>query len=311
MAFQYRRQLLYQSRFIPFARQLINLVSSPLDVASFISRLGTHPPSRSLPEQETINILGGMIRALASHASSILSTPLNSTGIAIPNYFTAHDISLAVSALAFADLTFTPSDWRLGQSTSVAGMVWQGIGICTDYRNRETCDLEYIPRETVLFVSFTDAALGLTLRVSGQAPSRKPFKADELHLELGLRALQNKKLVSGRMEKVDEDGQVACLQAAIKDFLTREQLQPTKIVLMGDQTHQAVFQNAVRDSLAELHPIHGHYLPAYGETDSGEEKMMYPVFAGARGAAEMAKRAMESTPGGCLEAVQCYRDRGE
>lgn len=174
------------------------------------------------------------------------------------------------------------------------------------------CDLEYIPRENVLLVSFTDAAPGLTLLVSGKAPSRKPFKADELHLELGLRALQKKESASGRIEKVDEDRQVACLQAAFKDFLTREQLQPTKLVLMGDQTHQTVFQDALRDSLAELQPIHGHYyLPAHGQTSSGGEQMVHPMFAGALGAAELAKRAMESTPRGCLEATHCYRDRGE
>ena len=251
-----------------------------------------------------------MIRALASHASSTLSTPLNSTGIAVPDFFTAHDTSLAVSALSFAGLGFIPVDWNFDQTASVAGMISQGIGICTDYRDRLACDLEWLPQETVLLLSFTNAALGLTLSLSGQAYLRKPFIADELHPELGLRALQNMKSVSDRIEVANGAEQVAALRAEIKLLLMREDKYPSRIVLMGDQTHQTVFQDALRDSLAELRPIHDHS-PVNIEQIFRQDRTVDPAFAGARGAAEMVKRAMESTPGGCLEALHCYRDRGE
>ena len=295
--------------FIPFAHELINLVFTPLDLALSMLGLRIRPPPSSLPEQEAVEILGAMIRALASYASSTLATPLNSSGIAVPDYFTAHDTSLAVSALSSAGLGFIPVDWRYDQTASVAGTVSQGIGVCTDYRNRMACDSEWLPQETVLLLSFTDAALGLTLLISGQGYLRKPFIADELHLELGLRALQNAKPVADRIETANEAEQVAALRAEIKSLLTRENKYPSKIVLMGDQTHQVVFRDALRDSLNEQRPIHGHS-PLDVERTFGGVGTVDPVFAGARGAAEMAKRVMESPPGGCLEAVHCYRKRG-
>ena len=301
---RYRRYLRSRVYFIPFTQELIRLIFTPLDLALFISKLHIRPPPKSLPKQEAIDILGAMIRALASHASSILSTPLNSTGIAVPDYFTAPDTSLVISALSSAGLGFIPIDWRFDQTASVAGTVSQGIGVCTDYRNRMACDSEWLPRETVLLLSFTNAALGLTLLLSGQGYLRKPFIADELHPELGLRALQNAKPV------FDQAEQVAALRAEIKRLLIRENKYPSKIVLMGDQTHQIVFQDALRDSLTELQPIHG-YSSVHIERALWVDRIVDPVFAGARGAAEMAKRAMESPPGGCLEAVHCYRERGE
>ena len=272
--------------------------------------LRLRPPPRSLPEQEVVDILGSMIGALASHASSTLSTPLNSTGIAVPDFFTAHDTSLAVSALSSAGLGFIPIDWRYDQTASVAGTISQGIGVCTEYRNRMACDSEWLPQETVLILSFTNAALGLTLLISGQGYLRKPFIADEQHPELGLRALQNAKPVSDRIETANEAEQAAALRAEIISLLIREDKYPSKIVLMGDQTHQIVFRDALCDALAELQPIHSHS-PVGFERTFGGDMTVDPVFAGARGAAEMAKRAMESSPGGCLEAVHCYRERGE
>ena len=272
--------------------------------------LRIRPPPRSLPEQEAVDILAAMIKALASHATTALLTPLNSTGIAVPDYFTAHDTSLAISALTSTGLEFIPIDWRYDQTASVAGTVSQGIGVCTDYRNRMACDSEWLPQETVLLLSFTNAALGLTLIISGQGYLRRPFIADELHPELGLRALQNAKPVSDRIETANEAEQVAALRAEIKSLLVREDKYPSKIVLMGDQTNQIVFRDALRDTLAELQPIHGHS-PVDVERTFGGDRTVDSVFAGARGAAEMAKRAMESPPGGCLEAVHCYMEREE
>lgn len=122
--------------------------------------------------------------------------------------------------------------------------------------------------------------------------------------------IPNVKLVSDRIETGNEAEQVAALRTEIKRLLIREDKYPSKIVLMGDQTHQIVFRDALRDALSELQPIHGHTLVDLERTFGGN-RIVNPVFASARGAAEMAKRAMESPPGGCLEAVHCYRERGE
>ena len=249
-----------------------------------------------------------MIRALASHASSTLSTPLNSTGIAVPEYFTAHDTSLQ-SRLSLLQ-ALASYLWRFDQTASVAGIVSQGIGICTNHRNCLACVSEWLPQETVLFLSFKNAALGLTLLLSGQGYLRKPFVADELHPELGLRALQNMRPVSDHIEAANEAKQVAALRAEIKSLLILEDKYPSRLVLMGDQTHQIVFEDALRDSLVELRPIHDRS-PGNIERTFRQDSIVDPAFAGATGAAEMAKRAMESTHGGCLEASHCYKDRGE
>ena len=146
--------------------------------------------------------------------------------------------------------------------------------------------------------------------MSGQGYLRKPYVVDELHPELGFRALQNVKLVSDRIETGNEVEQVAALRSQIKSLLFREDKYPSKIVLMGDQTHQTVFRDALRDTLIKLQPVHSHSLVDLEQTLVGDGNVD-PVFAGARGAAETAKRAMESPPGGCLEAVRCYKERGE
>ena len=96
---RYGRHLRYRMYFMPFAHELINIIFIPLDLALYLSGLRIRQPPRSLPEKDAIEILDAMIRALASHASSTLSTTLNSTGIAVPDYFTAHDTSLTLSAL--------------------------------------------------------------------------------------------------------------------------------------------------------------------------------------------------------------------
>ena len=98
---------------MPLAQALISLIHATLDRAFSRSRLSIRLPPCSLPEQEAISILGAIIRVLASHASSSLSTLLNSIGIAVPNNSTIHNTSLAVSALSFAGLGFIPLDhWK-------------------------------------------------------------------------------------------------------------------------------------------------------------------------------------------------------
>ena len=63
--------------------------------------------------------------------------------------------------------------------------------------------------------------------------------------------------------------------------------------------HQRVFQDALHGSLVELQPTCSSAVIEF-ERSTGEVDLLFPdpVFSGARGAAEMAKRAMEATPGG-------------
>ena len=82
------------------------------------------------------------------------------------------------------------------------------------------------------------------------------------------------------------------MRAESKRLLIRQDQYPSRIVLMGDQTHQTMFRDAFRDSLSELQPIHGHF-PVDIERTFGQDKTVDPVLVGARGAAEIAERAME------------------
>ena len=91
---RYRRQLWHQMYSITLVQVLINLISAPLDLALSMSGLSIFPPPGSSPGQEAINILG---------------------------YFTAHDISFAVSALSFPGLGFISVDWSLTKQP-----VWPG-----------------------------------------------------------------------------------------------------------------------------------------------------------------------------------------
>lgn len=115
------------------------------------------------------------------------------------------------------------------------------------------------------------------------------------------------------------DGEVAYwgpIKARLQGLSKSALIIPTRLILVGDSVSDKTFLNVLRDALMELsipsiedETVSSHLGHAIDDVlvleNTGD-----PLFKTAMGAAEPAKRSMES-PAGCLEGPSCYDKRGE
>ncbi|KAI9696301.1 MAG: hypothetical protein M1820_008224 [Bogoriella megaspora] len=174
---------------------------------------------------------------------------------------------------------------------AAAGM---GLGLCEDYVELDRCAAEEmrLPEKMVYGVEFTNVSLRFGL-ASFQASESAFEWAWRWRWDLGLDAREE--MGGQRWSGLVED--------ALKEMLDWSQGDFTDLILMGEAALDRGFIKALRRALGENVPKgFEHWERPTVKTWDGSELDL--TFTASLGAAEIAKRVMES-PDGCLEQPYC------
>ncbi|KAJ9637336.1 hypothetical protein H2201_001733 [Coniosporium apollinis] len=217
-----------------------------------------------------------MIKDLRAEAESLLGYQLSSALGTIVNLEGLNGNTLD-AAFEYADLDIIQlrafNHPAYETMTAYAG---NGLGICSDYRNRTACKIELMAMQQtyVLSVLYTRTALTVALTLMRSAHDlyeRPPLKVEDFTLGH-----------DARHHNPDEKYYWEAVRDAIRRAVVWDVgagiRQPAKLLLFGESSGDAKFRAALNETCQALF----EKLPQWHENE--------PVFVAARGAAELAKR---------------------
>jgi hypothetical protein len=274
------------------------------------------------PATKDIGTLSTLISQLRAQTESQLGTPVESVVVATP-YMSGLDWRDIREAINFAGLKSLHDDTDLlvqAPETSAA-FAANGHGLCQDYTNPYVCEDEEdeMPPEMVLAVTYVPISPTSIFLYSNEAnPLIISFTKRVLHLALvpmtlamtntedrhvfewsaGLEALPSHPSADAYWDHVRD---------TIKSFVQsttefRASRLFTTVLLLGESATDPDFLRVLRDTLRE---IQGSENPTAFDID----RVVDPLYAAARGAAEFAKRIQEAPPNNCIEDKGCVRQR--
>ncbi|GAB1316056.1 hypothetical protein MFIFM68171_06266 [Madurella fahalii] len=261
------------------------------------------------PATPDVGILAGMFMALRDAVSLALASPLDSVAVAHPPIpgLAAYDVA---DALEYAGLR----SW-LTSETAGAGLyparlteahavfAAEGQGLCNNYKDLFECwdEQERMVHHTVLLVGFTRVDLRAEV-----APLRAPFHWDQSVLEMFVD-------LGAGLDGMDDFESEVAFWARVHDRLTAvaRRTRLTRVMLVGENVTDPKFLSVLKDALAG-----SRYAVGSGEIQGEErvlvvperDRMVDPMFASARGAAQYARWRQEA-PFGCREQRRCDEDR--
>lgn len=226
------------------------------------------------------------LKKLKTATEADLRSPMKYIGLSLPVSCTDSQAAHILRAVERAGLIVR----HLGVD-ALAASAAQGIGLCTHYADSSLCESEYLqlPSDDVLMLHYSQSALtgalasdiGLTLRWRTTVDSY--FVDDALGTRHG-----------------SENGTVVWryVTQRVAAFVRDSPRTVTRVILTGSSAREPEFRGAVE--------------AAFDGLPCTIQEVSDPPFAAALGAAELAKRAMESPgprQGPCLEPFRCKEIR--
>ncbi|KAI0858317.1 hypothetical protein F4860DRAFT_486903 [Xylaria cubensis] len=227
-----------------------------------------------LPPSRDVYTLSRMIRALREQASNFVGEPVSAAAISIPHLAALYkeDLRDAFEYLSLVYLQFDPS-WYYYRSplrTSLATYAGNNLGLCRDYRDDAECREEekYMERRCALAVGYTHTSLTTSLaEIVGSGPLQEVPALENLRLGYDARHEES-------YWKMVRD----MLRSPVVDSWVERNI--SMVLLSGDAAEKPrfreVFEEAVIDVLG-------------GQVEIFDQQ---PEFSAAKGAAELAKRAI-------------------
>ncbi|KAL9089637.1 MAG: hypothetical protein Q9165_005669 [Trypethelium subeluteriae] len=162
-----------------------------------------------------------------------------------------------------------------------------GIGLCHSYTRLDSCEWEevWLPDSLVYGIGYTNNSLMVTL---------SPFQASRKAFDW----VMDREWDLGRINSGSESWRSGVRKALRKLPSTLTGRQITDVLLMGEAAVDDEFLGMLKDALWDMHPDQPSASMVCNAT------VVDPTFAAALGAAELAKRVMES-PDGCVERKYC------
>ena len=237
-------------------------------------------------------IIGSLLYKLKASAKVSIPQPFSSALATFPN-FPGLQYQVVLDAFNYASIHLL-NKGRVAPVAAAAAA--NGLGLCETYTELDVCDVEeaQLAMKRVLTIDYTRAALTVTL--SPFQASHNSFDWNEHRAwNLGADALPG-------MEGGELDEYWQLVRYEIQKL--PKKVQParpiTHVVLTGESALNEAFLDVVRDALSDvlLEDV------ALSFTETSVTNMVSPLFATARGAAELAKRELES-PYGCVETCIC------
>jgi len=257
------------------------------------------------PATKDIGTLSSLISQLRAQTEFRLGTPVESVIVATPSMsgLDWRDIREAINRAGLKSLH--DDTYLLAQAPETsAAFAANGHGLCKDYVNPYVCEDEEdgMPTEMVFAVTFTKRVLHLTL-----VPMRLAMtNTEDRHVfdwSAGLEALPSYPSADAYWDHVHDT--IKSFVQSTTDFRASRLF--TTVLLLGESATDPNFLRVLRDTLRE---IQGPENP----TALNIDKVVDPLYAAARGAAEFAKRIQEAPPHNCIEDKSCAwlrPERGE
>lgn len=225
-----------------------------------------------LPASRDVGILADMIRALRDEASCFVGEPVSVGAVSIPHLAALYgeDLYDAFEHLSLVWLDILPS-WNYNPVyASLAAYAGNGLGLCEEYRNVAECNDEEsrMPGRWVLCVSYTHTSLITSQARLSDAYGIQDFPRFE-SMHLGYDA---------RHGDSYWDAVRNMLRSPVVESSPRRNV--AMVLVYGDATEKPEFREALRqviDDVIDGEPVIVDQLPE---------------FSAARGAAELAKRAI-------------------
>lgn len=225
-----------------------------------------------LPSSRDVGTLSNMIRALRDQASNFVGEPVSAAAISIPHLAALYgeDLYDAFEYLSLVYLEFFPFSNFRPIHASIAAYAGNGLGLCGDYRDAAACEEEelHIPSQFTLAVSYTHISM-----TTSQAHVSNAYYLEETptleNLLLGYDARHG----GSYWEEVRN-----MLQSPVVDSPVRRNI--SMVLLFGDATEKPRFREVLEEVVDDV---------VGGEPEIVDQQ---PEFSAAKGAAELAKRAI-------------------
>ena len=227
-----------------------------------------------LPASADVGYLATMLSHLKVQVEEYLGAPIESAGVTSPHLVALYqeDLQDAFDHVGLRYLTF-PVRYGLLYETS-ATYAGYDYGLCSDYTDRAACKEEQqdMASEVVMAVGYTGTALTVSFSVVKSAYYL--YEPDNRYLNkftLGYDA---------RSRWASDDEYWVEVAKSLEELMAENPnyKRPAKVLLMGDQVHNAAFMRILEAVLRRQ------------TTDEPEISSQDPQFAAAKGAAELAKR---------------------
>ena len=237
-------------------------------------------------------IIGSLLCTLKASAKTSIPQPLSSALATFPN-FPGLQYQVVSDAFNYASIHLL-KEGRVAPVAAAAAA--NGLGLCETYAEINACDVEeaQMAMKRVLTIDYTRAALTVTL---------SPFQASHNSFDWNEHRAWN--LGTDTLPGM-EGGELDEYWQLVRHEIQKlpKEAQPTRpithVVLTGESALNEAFLDVVRDALSDVLPE----AVALSFTETSVTHMVSPLFATARGAAELAKRESES-PDECVETTIC------
>jgi hypothetical protein len=225
-----------------------------------------------LPSSGDVGTLSDMIHALRAQASNFVSEPVSAAAISIPHLagLYGEDLHDAFEYLSLVYLEFFPFSNFRPIHASIAAYAGNGLGICADYRNAAACEEEelQIPSLFALSVSYTHTSL-----TTSQAHVSNAYYLEETPTLENLRLGYDARHEDSYWEAVRD-----MLQSPVVDSPVQRDI--SMVLIFGDASEKTKFREVLDEVVNDV---------LGGEPEIIDEQ---PEFSAAKGAAELAKRAI-------------------
>ncbi|KAI8944087.1 hypothetical protein F4801DRAFT_260946 [Xylaria longipes] len=225
-----------------------------------------------IPSSGDVGTLGNMIHALRDQASEFVGEPVSAAAISIPHLAALYgeDLHDAFEYLSLAYLEFFPFSNFRPIHASIAAYAGNGLGLCRDYRDAAACEEEefHIPSQFALAVSYTHTSL-----TTSQAHVSNAYYLEETPTLENLRLGYDARHQESYWEAVQH-----MLQSPVVDSPVQRNI--SIVLVFGDTTGKPRFRGVLREVVDNV---------LGGQPEIVDQQ---PEFSAARGAAELAKRAI-------------------
>lgn len=213
-----------------------------------------------------------MIQALTHQASLFVCEPVSAAAISIPHLagLYAEDTQDAFEYLSLVYLEFFPYSNFRPIPSSIAAYAGNGLGLCHDYRDVESCEAEEgrVPALFALTVSYTHTSL-----ITSQAHLSNAYYIEETPTFENMRLGYDKRHTEGYWDDVRDFIEAPVVTSPMQRVISM-------VLVFGDAAKQTEFREVLRDALQSVAPNEWVVVD------------QQPEFSPAMGVAEFAKRAI-------------------
>ncbi|KAH9991514.1 hypothetical protein F4779DRAFT_632020 [Xylariaceae sp. FL0662B] len=227
-----------------------------------------------LPSSGDVGTLSNMIQALRNQASKFVGEPVSAAAISIPHLAALYGIRTlrdAFEYLSLAYLEFFPFSNFRPIHASIAAYAGNGLGLCGDYRDAAACEEEelHISSWFALAVSYTHTSL-----TASQAHVSNAYYLEETP------TLENLRL--GYDARHEEESYWEAVRDMLRSPVVDSPVQRniSMVLVFGDATEKLRFREVLEEVVEDVIGSE----PEIVDQD--------PEFSAAKGAAELAKRAI-------------------